>query len=291
MSVAMYKTRAKHGVSAIVYKLKRVGRQIMPPTIIDLLKGVGGLSERVRGFYYAHKKFNHAAAQKFEFAFGIHWMMKADNFLKTYAWWERAKKEGIYSPAAYERISLQTSSLFFRDKSEFDDFCRKVDGRRCMEIGSATEGVLAMMPWLDGRIIIDPLIVKYRDSQRSEWGKTIFMDDIRLCDQIAETVIPDLVGKIDGCIVCTNTLDHTTDPWKILENIGRYAAEGCLLLFWSDIWLLRPADVGHRNITKDPAVLETKFKELGFDIVRKLPEFTDRPTIQYGCVAAKRATP
>lgn len=275
---------------SIVYKAKRIGRQIIPPVVITLLKKVPEQLEKVRGFYYAHKKFNHTNAQKFEFDFGVYWMVKKGMFANAYAGWEQAKKEGMYSKTAYDRITSQTDPHFFRDKSEFDDFCRKTDGKKCLEIGSATEGILAIMPWLTKRTIIDPLVVKFRDVQRNEFGKTIFTDDVQLHGQIAEIVMPELVGKIDGCIVCRNTLDHAVDPWKILENIGAYAAEGCTLLLWSDIWLLRPADVGHRNITKDPAEVENKIKALGFDIVRKLPEIGDhRPTIHYGCVAVKRA--
>ena len=274
---------------SITYKAKLFGRRILPPVIINVLKKVEKQFIKIRGFYYKHKNFNHTNAQIFEFNFGVNWMKKG-HFAKAYTYWEQAKKEGICSPAAFERITFHTDPHFFQDKGEFDDFCRKTDGKKCLEIGSATEGILALMPWLNKRIIIDPLIIKYRDAQLNEWGKTIFTDDIKLYDQFAEVVIPELVGKIDGSIVCRNTLDHASDPWKILENMGIYAAEGCTLLLWTDIWHLKPLDAGHRNIIEDPVVFEDKIKELGFDIVRKLPDIGDhRPTIHYGCVAIKRA--
>jgi hypothetical protein len=267
-------------------KAKRVGKFLLPPAVIYLLKWLGGQYEKASGVYYSLKGFNHAAAQKFELDFGVYYMKEKGQFASAYASWEQAKQEGAGSATAYERINSHHDN-FFRDKAEFDAFCEKTKGKRCMEIGSATEGVLVLMPWIKDRILIDPLIIKYRDAQLEHAGKT-FLVDIDLRGQIAETVIPEYVGTVDGAIVCRNTLDHTADPWTIIENMATYAAPGCALLLWSDIWLLRPVDVGHRNITKNPQEMEDKLKALGFDIVRTLPHIEDRPTIQYGCVAVKK---
>ncbi len=275
---------------SVTYRIKRAGIYILPRFAVNLLKKIEKQFNKIKRLYYTHRTFSHTDAQVFEFNFGVTWMKKGE-FLTSYKYWEQAKKEGIYSQTAYDRITFNSNPSFFQNKAEFDDFCRKTDGKNCLEIGSSTEGILVYLPWLTKRNLIDPLTARYRAVQLKEWGKTIFTDDIKIHDQVAETVIPELVGKVDGTIICKNTLDHTTDPWKILENMAAYAAEGCTLLLWTDIWHFYLADPGHRNIIEDPAAFENKIKELGFDIVRRLPDAADRHrTIHYGCVAIKRAT-
>lgn len=267
------------------YKIKIIAIRILPRPVINLLKKIENLARKIRGFYYASKTFNHKRAQIFEFNFGVNYMKKG-NFERAYACWELAKQQGMNSAAAYQRISLEPS--FFLGEDGFKDFCRKIDGKKYLEIGAATEGILAFMPWINERIIIDPLIQAFRDTQLTLWGKTFLTDDIKLYAQGAEILISELVGKVDGCIICRNTLDHADGPWEIVENIGRYAAKGCILLLWTDLWHLESLDVGHRNITKDPVLLESKIKEIGFNVVRRLPLIRNRATIQYGCVAVKQ---
>lgn len=275
---------------SVTYKIKLIGIRLLPRAIIDLLKKIGKQFNKIKRFYYSHRTFSHTDAQAFEFNFGVKWMKKGE-LERSYTYWEQAKKEGIYSQTAYERITANTSPHFFQDKNEFDDFCRKTDGKKCLEIGSSTEGILVYFPWLTKRNLIDPLTAKYRKVQLNDWGKTIFTDDIKIHDQVAEVVIPELIGKVDGAIICRNTLDHTDDPWKILENMGAYAAEGCTLLLWTDIWHFNLTDPGHKNIVEDPAVLENKIKDLGFEIMRRLPDTEYHPdSIHYGCVAVKRTT-
>jgi hypothetical protein len=272
---------------SIAYELKRIGSRILPPGIKQSLKKIEKPFNKILVFYYAHKDFSHTNAQAFEYSFGVNWMKKG-NFEESYAYWEQEKKEGMGSLAAYKRITADPP--FFRNKAEFDDFCKKIDGKKSLEIGSSTDGILVNFPWLTQRILVDPLTAKYRAIQLKEWGKTFFTDDIKIYGQVAETTIPELIGKIDGSIICRNTLDHTADPWKILANISAYAAEGCTLLFWADIWHPKLNNAGHRNIMQDPNEFENKIKELGFDIVRTLPQNPIRHdvTIDYGCVAIKR---
>lgn len=275
---------------SLAYKVKRAGIRVLPRAVVDSLKKIEKQATKIKRFYYTHRAFSHTDAQVFEFNFGVKWMKKGD-FLRSYSYWEQAKKEGIYSQTTYDRITFNTDPHFFQNKSEFDEFCRKTEGKKCLEIGTSTEGILVYFPWLTKRALIDPLTARYRDVQLKEWGKTIFTDDIEIYDQVAETVIPNLVGNVDGTIICRNTLDHTIDPWKILENIAAYAAEGCTLLLWTDIWHFNLKDPGHRNIIEDPIAFENKIKELGFTIVRRLPDIGDhRSTVHYGCVATKRTT-
>jgi hypothetical protein len=254
---------------------------------VQALKKIEGQLHKAKVLYYSRKKFKHTDAQAFEFNFGVNWMRKGQ-FEKSYEYLEQAKQQGPGSSAVYERIT--SNPPFFSDKSEFDDFCREMEEKTCLEIGASTEGWLSIMPWIKRRVVIDPLVLRYRDVQLKEWGKTIYTDDMKLYGQVAEITIPELVDKIDGAIICRNTLDHTTDPWKILENISAYAAEGCAFLFWADIWHFELANAGHRSIMRDPIAFENKIKEFGFDIIRRLPRNSDRSenTIDYGCVAVKR---
>jgi len=55
-------------------------------------------------------------------------------------------------------------------------------------------------------------------------------------------------------------IDHCEDPLKILHNIPEYAAPGCYLYFWCDIWHLTGLDEGHHNITHSEAMMEKIFQ-------------------------------
>jgi hypothetical protein len=176
---------------------------------------------------------------------------------------------------------------FGGDETFFANFIGHLRDRRSLEIGSGPFGFLAFAPWIKSRTIIDPLIDKYGAEQLRLFGRTFF-EDVETCNQTAEKRRPDLVGAIDGCIICQNALDHSEDPLAILFNLGQYAKPGCYLLFWSDIWHLGPPDEGHRNITRSREAMDTLFSGLGFEIVRRgAPIRNDNSTIEYGIVARK----
>ncbi len=98
--------------------------------------------------------------------------------------------------------------------------------------------------------------------------------------------MPELENQIDGVIVCRNTLDHGEYPYKVLDNIGKYAKRGCYLLLWTDLYHTGGHDAGHRNITNDRDAFRDYIVKLGFRIIRGFAK-TGRDTINYGCTAIK----
>jgi hypothetical protein len=139
------------------------------------------------------------------------------------------------------------------------------------------------------RIVIDPLIEKYRSYQLSRMGETVWLDDIETHARSAESVIPELRGAIDGSIICRNALDHTEDPFGVLAAISQYAAPGCYLLLWTDIWHSRGPTIGHRNITRSHAAMDALLMGLGFDIIQNGASIrAPGEFVEYGRLARKR---
>ena len=122
------------------------------------------------------------------------------------------------------------------------------------------------------------------------YKRTWYNDDLELYAHPAEDLISELVGAIDGAIMCRNTLDHCADPMRVLENIAAYAKPGCYLLLWTDLWHLHGHDEGHRNITTDKEGFKKSIRDLGFEILYSFDGVRqDGSTIEYGCRARKRA--
>lgn len=118
--------------------------------------------------------------------------------------------------------------------------------------------------------------------------KLFFTDDIKCYSQEAEKYIQDLEHSITGFVFSRNTLDHCENPWLILENISRYAAPGCILLLWTDLWHLKDIDEKHGNIIRDKDIFEEKLISLGFKIDSVFSDVReDKSTIEYGCIATK----
>lgn len=198
--------------------------------------------------------------------------------------------EEVESDRASGGLWQSASDGWFQgDDALFEAFVAHVRERQCLEIGSGPYGYLAPCAWIRNRVVIDPLIDRYRSFQLKTLGKTFWTPDIRTYATPAETVIAALRGAVDGAIVCQNALDHAEDPLAILDAISEYAAPGCYFLFWTDIWHLRGTDIGHRNITRSAAVMAKLVDGLGFEIIK--PGTTVRPadeTIEFGCLARKR---
>jgi hypothetical protein len=170
-----------------------------------------------------------------------------------------------------------------------EQFITYAKTRTNLEVGSGPMGHLAGRPWMGRRIVIDPLVDKYRAYQLHRFGKTVWTDDIRTYACPSENLIPELRGAVDGSIICRNALDHTEDPLGVLAAIAQYAAPGCYLLLWTDIWHLRGLTIGHRNITKSPAAMDALLDGLGFDIVQSgAPMRSPGEFIEYGRLARKR---
>ncbi len=203
--------------------------------------------------------FDHRSAQTYE-------MLSAEgtirrDFPQLYADWERARAAGSLWQSADDQ-------WFCGNEALWTGFVEHVRNRTNLEIGSGPFGYLAPCYWMKRRIVIDPLIDKYRASQMTHFGKTFWTADIETHAAPAEHIVEPLRGAVDGCIVSRNALDHMEDPLAALEAIGAYAAPGSYLLLWSDIWHRDGGDVGHRNITRSTSALDKLLDGLGYRIVQ-----------------------
>jgi hypothetical protein len=224
--------------------------------------------------------FDHGRAQVYERAAEIEVIRSA--FPELLERWREERRKGSLWESADDQ-------WFQGDEDLWEAFVAHVRNRRCLEIGSGPFGFLGPSPWIEDRTIIDPLIDFYREEELRIAGATFFTEDVRAIALPAEEVVSDLVGRIDGCIVSRNALDHTEDPLTILDNIGQYAAAGCYLLLWTDIWHLKGADAGHRNITRSEAVMDRLLDGLGFDILKNGAKIrSEEDYIEYGRLARKR---
>jgi hypothetical protein len=258
--------------------MKKILKKYLPNSIINILV-------KLRYRYYIWKGFNHRTAQKGEFRSSIRFMTSGNKFMELVYNIEALKNRNLYEEIIYP---IPHISNFFRNIEEYNAFSDDIQNKRCLEIGSGPIGFLGLMPWIKERIIIDPLLDKYKNFQLSHFGKTFFTDDIQRYSQDAETPIPSLENSINGCIVVRNALDHCANPWEILKNISQYASVGCKLLLWTDLWHLRDIGSEHRNITKDKYIFEKKLTDLGFKIENTFSDVRNgNSTIEYGYIAIK----
>lgn len=240
----------------------------------------------LRHWFYTFKGFDHKLAQKGELRF--HETLRSPEemsqvFLMIDMWKESSKSRPAHPFYGFSKISY-----FFPDSEPYQKFCREMQQRRCLEIGSGSIGAIARMPWIKERIIIEPLLDPLRQHQLDTFERTLFTEDIQCYSQEAEAFIPLYKNSITGFIICDNVLDHCRDPWLVLENTARYAHEGCILLLWSDIWHWKGLSKEHGNITKDKDAFQRKIEELGFRIEKVLPPRTKQDlTTEYGCIAVK----
>lgn len=203
--------------------------------------------------------FNHKSAQKYEFNSAR--VAILNDFDTVYQKWEECKK--------YGGLWQDDSNQWFQgDSIAWNEFVEHVRNKKCLEIGSGPFGFLSFCYWIKDRVIIDPLIDEYKNFQKGCFDKTFFTDDIKTYSKNSELLIEDLVGKVDGAIICRNALDHCDNPFEVLDNVAKYATKGCYFLLWTDIWHLGPLDEGHRNITNSSEDLDRKMIELGFKILK-----------------------
>lgn len=202
---------------------------------------------------------------------------------------EKYKNTGEITP--FEEWPLWTGihhEFFKGSVEEFNYFIEKIKDKTSLEVGSGPCGLLNVLYQLKSRIFIEPLLDGYRKKQLSLLGKTWFSEDVICYSQPAEILIPELIGKIDGMIICRNCIDHTQD-WKyIMNNISQYASPGCHFLFWADLYHLNGGDDGHFNVTDDKDYFRRYVKDIGFEIHSEweMPE-AERKCINLGFVAKK----
>jgi hypothetical protein len=224
--------------------------------------------------------FHHPSAQKYEMLSARGTIRRA--FPEVYSAWEHERAAGGLWQSANDE-------WFLGDVACWQTFVAHVKPRTSLEIGSGPFGYLAPCYWMKRRIVIDPLINKYRAYQLKQFGKTFWTDDIEAHAAPAEQLIEALRGAIDGCIVSRNALDHMEDPLSAIERLAQYATAGCYLLLSTDIWHADGGDVGHRNITRSSAALDRLLDGLGFDIIRRgAGTRTSDRYIEYTRLARKR---
>jgi hypothetical protein len=224
--------------------------------------------------------FNHRSAQTYEML-SAQGSMRRD-FPEVYAKWERERAAGGLWQSGDDQWFLANADLWTA-------FVEHVRDRTNLEVGAGPFGYLAPCYWMKRRIVIDPLIDRYREYQLSRFGKTFWTADIETHALPAEQIVEPLRGAVDGCIVSRNALDHMEDPLAALTALAEYAAPGCYLLLWSDIWHRDGGDIGHRNITKSPAALDKMLDGLGFAIVQNGAAVRNSDDcIEYSRLARKR---
>jgi hypothetical protein len=243
--------------------------------IIPLLKRIVR-----RGWTILVGGFNHRSAQQYEMLSARGTMRRA--FPRVYSDFERERAAGGLWQSADDQWFLGNAELWTA-------FVEHVRNRTNLEIGSGPFGYLAPCYWIKRRIVIDPLVDKYRAYQMKRFGRTFWTADIETHAVPAEQIVEPLRGAVDGCIISRNALDHMGDPLAAVETIAQYAASGCYLLLWTDIWHLDGGDVGHRNITRSANVLDKMLDGFGFDIVQNGAVIGGSDgDIEYGRLARKR---
>ncbi|MDP3900874.1 MAG: hypothetical protein Q8Q38_00830 [bacterium] len=257
-------------------------RKLIPSFLLPFLRKV----RNMRRLYYSWKPFDHAKAQKGELESAQGFMSSDDPLL---ALLERA--EDLRARRLDEYLVREVPYIrdFFRDASSYSEFCEGMEDELCLEVGGGPIGALPLMPWIQKRVAIDPLLDEYRRFQMEILGKTFFTDNIGGYSQNAETLIPELKGRVTGFISCRNALDHYQNPFQVLSNIAEYAAPGCKLLLWTDLWHLDDLDAKHRNLTKDTGEFDRQLVGLGFKIDHRFHDVRDgKETLEYGCIATRQ---
>ncbi len=247
-------------------------------TMMQLYKQITFLENTAK-----QKSFEHINAQRYEFDFSKSQMNK--EFLSLHNSFEKTRSKG-------EKLAgwcMDSEGVFANEKELWERFAEYLNDKTCLEIGSGPDGVLCNWWWVKNRIIIEPLIKKYRDFQLKNYNKTWFTDDIKCYALCAEEFVPSLSNAIDGVILCINVLDHCEDPMLVLQNIAKYAKPGCGLFLWTTLWRSYKCDNGHRNITIDKVAFEKNIIDLGFDVFSTFDKhILENEMMGYGCRAVKR---
>lgn len=232
--------------------------------------------------------FDFNAAQKYELEYWRQWVAgehsSIQSFQKTLEEFNHALDKKLLYPGPRNQIAK------FFNPEDWMIFAKYLEPRTCLEIGCAAEGMVPFWYWVKERHLLDPLIDEYRKlvdpaaekQQMHSWFTGSWNYSVRAEEHIYSE-------KITGAIVCRNMLDHCDRPFEALETMLEYGATGCYFLFWSDIWHNNPTDEGHRNITRDPAVIRECIQNHGYKITKEFSDVWEGrgDTIEYGCLGIK----
>ncbi len=225
--------------------------------------------------------FDHVAAQTYEFDSNSKWVEEHGREIVAGIIAEREHEPPRVHP-------LQVEEFFAGDPGLAAAFVADMAGKVVLEVGGGPAPLTTILTRrLRALHLIDPLVDRYDDFIQRTFGHSWRAPNVTLRAANAEERIPELVGRVDGAIVCRNCLDHTEQPARILENLAAYAAPGCILLLWTDLVHLDGHDEGHHDIARDPAEFERTLQGLGFRIVRRTPEKSGSRTVSYGCYAIR----
>lgn len=187
-------------------------------------------------------------AQQYEFNFWTRWLkgeLPQSSFERVLKVWNEPRD-------LTKMLRLGKPTKFaFEELMNWKAFHESMRGKAACEIGCACVGWLPLWDTLgcSRRVLIDPLLTKYKQLLDSSGQKHWFTNDMEYYAEKGEKLLPQLVGKIDGALICMNVLDHCDDPLLTLKNFVAYAATGCTLFFDSCIQVPDGGDAWHKNVT------------------------------------------
>jgi hypothetical protein len=227
---------------------------------------------------------------------------------QVYEWhetlsWEKSSREKIkriiserdkekYYSGPTKGLTTNLNQFFMNDGEIWLGFAKSIENKKFLEIGGSYLGASGLWNFIGEKYHIDPLIEKIYNHIEETYD-TNWYEDVELYNEPAEDLIEELVNRIDGCIYMRNCLNHTRNPWKILNNISKYAKKGCTLLLWGETTHRNGGDVGHADICKRPEEIEIFLIDKGFEIVRNVVHGGPDGVAplwgeDYGCVAIRK---
>lgn len=183
------------------------------------------------------------------------------------------------------RDQLMLREFFGDSSADFEHFLSHVKARVSLDIGPCVASQIAGWDVAAVRYAIEPLLDPIVEWQKSKLNGSAYEGMVGFA-RPAEELIGDLVGKVDGAIVCRNMLDHSPHWPFVLSNISSYAAQGCKLLLWTDIDHRGTADEGHYDITSDARAFRRLVEQLGFRVIREYSAAA-REELNWGCFAER----
>jgi hypothetical protein len=178
-----------------------------------------------------------------------------------------------------------TKEFFQSDKKQWDAFVEHMKGKNCLDVGPCIASPWRRFDIASTRYAVEPLFTEVDAWQRKNLHSSLF-ENINTFSSPAEELVEELVGKIDGAILCRNMLDHTPQWPFVMANMAKYAKSGCKLLLWTDLDHGEGGDEGHFTITTHVAHFKLLVETLGFRIISENKD-ANRLSLNWGCLAEK----